>query len=131
MKTDQDVSEADDSLYELNAGRKLADKFMDARKKKPYTAIVAINDLIAYGIIQRLLEQGIRIPEDVSIISFDNIPYSALIHPPLTTMDMPARLLGQRACNLIVDSLGSNRDHNGITLSVSAELVIRKSVRAL
>lgn len=124
-------SEADDSLYELNAGRKLADKFMDARKKKPYTAIVAINDLIAYGIIQRLLEQGIRIPEDVSIISFDNIPYSALIHPPLTTMDMPARLLGQRACNLIVDSLGSNRDHNGITLSVSAELVIRKSVRAL
>ncbi|MFR3755062.1 MAG: substrate-binding domain-containing protein [Enterocloster sp.] len=57
-----------------------------------------------------------ELPDDLSIISFDNIPYSGLINPPLTTMDMPARLLGQRACHLIIDSLNSNEDHNGITL---------------
>lgn len=92
---------------------------------------MAINDLIAYGIIQGLQEQNVQIPQDISIISFDNIPYSGLINPPLTTMDMPARLLGQRACRMITDSLSSNEDHNGITLSVSSELVVRSSVRAI
>ena len=115
----------------MEAGHKLADKFLEARARKEYTAIMAVNDLIAYGIIQRLQERGLGIPDDISIVSFDNIPYSGLINPPLTTMDMPARLLGQRACHLIIDSLNSNEDHNGITLSVSAELVVRKSVKAL
>lgn len=123
--------DTDSDLYELEAGRKLADKFMEHRKRKNYTAIVAINDLIAYGIMQRLQELDIRIPEDISIISFDNIPYSALVHPPLTTMNMPARFLGQRACHLVIESLNMEQDHNGITLSVSADLVIRKSVRAI
>ena len=123
--------DADTDLYELEAGRKLGEKFLRAWEKKPYTAIVAVNDLIAYGIIQNLQEHGISIPEDVSIISFDNIPYSGLIHPPLTTMDMPARFLGQRACRLIIDSLNSSEDHSGITLSVSAELVVRKSVACI
>lgn len=123
--------DADTDLFELEAGRKLAEKFLIAREKKPYTAIVAINDLIAYGIMQRLQEQGVRIPEDVSVISFDNIPYSSLVHPPLTTMHMPARLLAQRACRLITDSLNSSEDHSGITLSVSAELVVRKSVACI
>ena len=123
--------DTDTDLYELEAGRKLGEKFLRAWEKKPYTAIVAVNDLIAYGIIQNLQEHGISIPEDVSIISFDNIPYSGLIHPPLTTMDMPARFLGQRACRLIIDSLNSSEDHSGITLSVSAELVVRKSVACI
>lgn len=129
--TVQYESEADSGLYEMEAGRKLADKFLESDKHKEYTAIMAVNDVIAYGIIQRLQEKGIGIPDDISIISFDNIPYSGLINPPLTTMDMPARLLGQRACHLIIDSLNSSEDHNGITLSVSAELVVRQSVKAL
>lgn len=123
--------DADSDLYELESGRMLARKFLDIWHKKNYTAIVAINDLIAYGIIQELQEHEVKIPEDISIISFDNIPYSGLINPPLTTMDMPSRLLGQRACRMITDSLSSNEDHSGITLSVSAELVVRKSVRAV
>lgn len=131
VMTVQYESEADSGLYEMEAGHKLADKFLKAKKRKDYTAIMAVNDLIAYGIIQRLQEKGLGIPDDLSIISFDNIPYSGLINPPLTTMDMPARLLGQRACHLIIDSLNSNEDHNGITLSVSAELVVRRSVKAL
>ena len=131
VMTVQYESEADSGLYEREAGHKLADKFLEAKKRKDYTAIMAVNDLIAYGIIQRLQEKGLGIPDDLSIISFDNIPYSGLINPPLTTMDMPARLLGQRACHLIIDSLNSNEDHNGITLSVSAELVVRRSVKAL
>lgn len=123
--------DTDSDLYELEAGRKLAMKFLEKQNEKRYTAIVAINDLIAYGIIQGLQEQGVCIPDDVSVISFDNIPYSGLIHPPLTTMDMSARLLGQRACHMVVDSLNSNEDHSGITLSVSAELVVRNSVKPI
>lgn len=124
--------DADDDLYEWEAGRKLADKFIQIYKEKGYTAIVAVNDLIAYGIIQRLREENIRIPEDISIISFDDIPYSRIITPPLTTMHMPARLLGQRACRMLIESLNSvGTGMNGITLSVGAELVVRGSVKAI
>ena len=123
--------DADSGLYEMEAGRKLADRFLEVWRERRFTAIMAINDLIAYGIIQRLQESGVSIPDQVSIISFDNIPYSALINPPLTTMDMPARLLGQRACHILVDSMAKDEDHNGITLSVGAELVVRSSVRTI
>lgn len=129
IMTVQYESDAVAGLYELEAGKKLAGKFLASAKR--YTAIVAINDLIAYGIIQGLREQHVKIPDDVSIISFDNIPYSSLISPALTTMNMPATLLGQRACHIIVDSLMSSEDHNGITLSVGADLVIRDSVKAI
>lgn len=120
--------ESSNDLYELEAGRKLAKEFLKTFKKKHYTAIVAINDLISYGIIQELKSNGINIPEDVSIISFDNLPYSALIDPPLTTMSVAANLLGQRACRLIIDYLHNDDPVNGITISVNADLVIRKSV---
>lgn len=123
--------DADSGLYEMEAGRKLADRFLEVWQARRFTAIMAINDLIAYGIIQRLQESGVSIPNQVSIISFDNIPYSALINPPLTTMDMPARLLGQRACHILIDSMAKDEDHSGFTLSVSAELVVRSSVKRL
>ena len=49
----------------MEAGHKLADKFLEAKKRKDYTAIMAVNDLIAYGIIQRLQEKGLGIPDDL------------------------------------------------------------------
>ena len=58
------------------------------------TAIVAANDLLALGVLLAARERGLRIPDDVSIVGFDDIAYAALSDPPLTTVRQPAREMG-------------------------------------
>ena len=75
--------------YEL--GRKLFEQHPEV------TAIFAANDVMAFGVVQAALETGKSIPQDVSLIGFDNLEVSALIHPPLTTIHQPKYEIGQAA----------------------------------
>lgn len=65
------------------------------------TAVVAMSDIIALGIIQTLQEAGKRIPEDISIVGFDDIPQSVLIRPRLTTVSQPGYLKGKVAAQIL------------------------------
>ena len=85
-------------IYEFENGKELAKKFLKI-KKRP-TAIVAINDMTAFGIMQELIENDINIPEDVSVIGFDNIEISSLVNPPLTTIDQSSFETGEIAWTL-------------------------------
>lgn len=69
------------------------------------SAIVANNDSIALGAIKAFKEHGIRIPQDISIIGFDNIPFSNMSDPPLTTMDVSCVELGIWAVRLLCDHI--------------------------
>lgn len=117
----------DDGLYEYNIGVILAKKTL-ARPKK-YTAVIALNDLIACGVIAGLKQEKIRVPEDISVIGFDDIPNALMISPQLTTIRLSGTLMGQRATQVIINSFESQESINNITLSVMPELVIRESVK--
>ena len=69
--------EFETGLYEFEMGKVLVEKLI-SRKSTPITAIIAINDLTAFGIIQALTRHGISVPNDISVISFDNLPYSGM-----------------------------------------------------
>jgi LacI family transcriptional regulator len=69
------------------------------------TAYVADNDIIAIGAMKALSESGCRIPQDVSIIGFDNMPFSEMTSPRLTTMDVPKRELGIIAVRRLIDQI--------------------------
>ncbi len=58
------------------------------------SALFASNDIIAYGSIKALKEKGYRLPEGVSIIGFDDLPMSAVMDPPLTTMNVSKKRIG-------------------------------------
>jgi DNA-binding LacI/PurR family transcriptional regulator len=77
--------------------------------KRP-TAIFCYNDLLAVGVLKGLLRAGIRIPEDCSVVGFDNIVISAFTHPSLTTFDQPKRHIGAEAARLLFNLL--DRDPN-------------------
>jgi DNA-binding LacI/PurR family transcriptional regulator len=64
------------------------------------TAIVAINDLSTIGVLLALRSLGLRVPDDVSVVGFDDVPGMALYDPPLTTVAQPAREIGRRAIEL-------------------------------
>lgn len=96
----------------------------------PPTAIVAGNDLIAIGAITALKRLGARVPEDVSVIGFDDIPMAELYDPPLTTIAQPLYEMGAYAMRAILD-----RIHDpalpGTSTTFATPLVVRRSTAAV
>lgn len=118
--------ELDDGLYEFEVGRDLVDILI--RKPKKYSAVLAVNDLIACGIMKGLRKFGIRVPEDISVLGMDDIPLSSMISPALSTVHMPTYSLGQKACQLMIDAMQDREETCGVALSIRPELVERESV---
>ncbi|GGM39373.1 LacI family transcriptional regulator [Micromonospora sonchi] len=93
------------------------------------TAVFAGNDLSAISTMNVAREMGLAVPDDLSVIGFDNIPESALVNPPLTTIMQPLQQMGAEALRLLVDLIaGVERD---IHIRLPTELVVRASCRAL
>ncbi|MFA5698327.1 MAG: LacI family DNA-binding transcriptional regulator [Sphaerochaeta sp.] len=91
-------------------------------------AFFCYNDVAALGVIKALKEHKIRIPEDISIVGFDNLPMSSMSEPRLTTIKVPNRLIGTLATELLVDKLSTKRSKEPITIQVKGTLVVRDSV---
>jgi LacI family transcriptional regulator len=120
--------ETDDGLYEYKAGLLLATQLMAAPKR--YTAVFALNDMVACGVMAGLREHNLRVPDDISVIGCDDIPFAVMMDPPLTTIRLSARLLGQRAVQLMINALETASASDLVTLSIRPELVKRASVRS-
>lgn len=104
-------------------------KTLLASGEKPADCYFADNDLIAIGAIKALKEAGYRIPEDVAIVGFDDIPAGEYISPSLTTMHVPKMILGQTAVIRVIQLIeGKNPDP--LKVEVFTRIVKRKSVSA-
>ena len=90
------------------------------------TALVCFDDDIAMLAINCLADRGRRVPEDVSLIAFNDLPRTALAHPPLTTMKIPFDEIGRIAARLILDRV-ENADIDARRVLVPTELVVRRS----
>jgi DNA-binding LacI/PurR family transcriptional regulator len=101
---------------------------------KPHpTAVFCFNDLMAIGAIKKLKDQNLRVPEDISIVGFDNIPYSAYISPALTTFNQPKYTMGQEAAGMLLHVLETrpNQKQNYTShKSILGKLLIRESTAA-
>jgi len=93
----------------------------------PPTAIFASNDVMAMGVMDAVRSRGLRIPEDISVIGFDDIPQAALVRPALTTVRQPLEQMGRVATQLLLDLLKDpTKKINRIELPT--ELIVRNSV---
>ena len=92
------------------------------------TAILCSNDLTAIGALRALFRAGIRVPEDVSVVGADDIPFAALTHPPLSTVRIPREKLGELACEVLQQMLSEKK--LGSEWLLDTELVIRESTAA-
>lgn len=96
------------------------------KKKELPTAIFAASDAIAFGAIKAIQEEGMKIPEDISIVGFNDEEMSAFSSPALTTIHAPAYDMGQHGANLIYAAANLSI-HTPLKVRVSCELVIRES----
>jgi LacI family transcriptional regulator len=94
------------------------------------TAVFAANDISAIATVGAARELGLSVPDDLSVVGFDNVPESALCSPPLTTVDQPIREMGHRAISMLIALI--NGDEVGRThVTLDTGLVVRSSTRAL
>lgn len=94
-------------------------------------ALYVTNDIMAYGCIKALKEWGYAIPEDVSVIGFDDLPMSSMMDPPLSTIKVSKIRIGRMGMKLLVMRLEENPDIPPEKILISGELVERKSVKDL
>ncbi len=89
-------------------------------------AVVCANDQMAIGMLQTLTASGVRVPDDVAVVGFDDIFPASLCDPPLTTIHQPMRLLGERACTRLLDRIARPSSRHKLEL-LPTELVLRSS----
>lgn len=95
--------------------------------RRGVTAIFAANDEMALGIMHALYERGVRVPDDVSIVGFDNIPAAAFLTPALTTVHQNFDEVGRRGLKLLIDIMDGDPDEVVVPERIPAELVVRQS----
>ena len=94
-------------------------------RKRPFTALFAYNDISAIGSIRAFQEAGLRVPEDISVVGFDDIQIAVHINPSLTTVRQPLRKMGEIAARVLLDRIANGEDVPKII--IEPELVVRKS----
>jgi DNA-binding LacI/PurR family transcriptional regulator len=91
------------------------------------TAVFAASDMMAVGAIKVLREAGLRVPEDVAVVGFDDIPLASMVEPPLTTVRQPIEQLGSMAVELLVSLMENPGEETVHRVVLPTELVIRAS----
>jgi len=93
------------------------------------TAVFCANDLIALGVLQEMTRNHIRVPEDVSIIGYDDIDFAAAAAVPLTSVRQPRHQLGSTAARLLLDEAAGDGTHQHRQVIFEPELVVRQSTQ--
>jgi LacI family transcriptional regulator len=93
---------------------------------QPPTAIFASNDLLAFGAMEAIRQRGLQIPEDISVIGFDDIPQASLVYPALTTVHQPLDQMGRLAVKMLLEHIASP-EYIPYTATLATQLVIRNS----
>lgn len=122
----RDASLVLDGDYTLEGGRRAAERLLKLKLKKQPTAVFAANDLSGFGAMAVLQQAGLRIPEDISVVGFDDIPAAAQWHPALTTVRQPVEELGGATVQTLL-ALISGLHAPTPQLILPTELVVRGS----
>jgi DNA-binding LacI/PurR family transcriptional regulator len=94
--------------------------------KRKFTALFAYNDISAIGAIRALQEEGLRVPQDVSVMGFDDIPGAAFHSPSLTTVRQPLSRMGEVAAQSLLERIEGKKEYPS-EIAIEPELVVRES----
>jgi len=95
-------------------------------KNLDFTAIFAYNDMMAFGSIQAIREKGLRIPEDIGLVGYDDIPFCSLMDPALTTIRLKKQELGIESVKLLLSRINSNRKKTK-KIMLDVDIIVRKT----
>jgi LacI family transcriptional regulator len=112
-------------FFTETSGHEAAQRVL-AMRERP-SAVFAANDSMAIGALSAFREAGLRVPEDMAIVGFDDIPIARFLTPPLTTVRAEIAELGRRAVRHVIDSLEGGADGTKTRDVIKTTLVVRES----
>lgn len=128
----EELPESQDANSSFEAGVHLTTELL--RRGKPFTALVAYDDITALGALRALKKRGLRVPEDCSVIGFDDVAQAGLAIPSLTTVRQPMEAMGAMSAGIVLDAIKAadlKRSIPVVRRKIGAELIARESTRAL
>jgi LacI family transcriptional regulator len=126
-----DLPESGDPISSFEAGYKLTEELI--KQKRPFTALMAFDDMTAFGAIRALAKAGLRVPEHCSVIGFDDVAASSLYTPALTTIRQPMEAMGAMAANLAIEGINAvleKREISAVHRKMAPQLAVRESTRS-
>lgn len=127
-----DLPESSDPISSFEAGQKLTEELI--KRRRAFTALMAFDDMTAFGAIRALGHAGISVPDQCSVIGFDDVALASLCTPSLTTVRQPMEAMGSLAVSLVADGINSvleKREVTAVHRRLAPELVVRDSTRAV
>ncbi len=127
-----DLPESGDPFSSFEQGYKLTEELL--RRHHPFTALMAFDDMTAFGAIRALRSAGLHVPEEVSVVGFDDVAPSAIYSPSLTTVRQPMEVMGASAASLVVEAINGALDKKPprtIHRRIVPELIVRESTRSV
>ena len=121
-----------DANSSFEAGLQLTGELL--RRGKPFTALLAYDDVTALGAMRALTKKGLRVPEDCSVVGFDDVAQAGLSLPALSTVRQPMEAMGAMCAGIVLDAIKAvdqKRDIPVVRKKITPELVIRESTRRL
>jgi len=114
---------------EFESGYDGMKKIFSSSQKELPDSIFCINDLMAIGAMKYISEQGLKIPDNINVIGFDNIAQSSQVVPPLTTVDIQRKEMGYIAAEKLIEFIENNNKYYPIKIVLPCKLVIRNSTQ--
>ena len=127
-----DLPDSLDPNSGFEGGFKITEEFL--KHKKRFTAVMAFDDMTAFGVIRGLARAGLRVPEDCSVIGFDDVILAGLSVPSLTTVRQPMEALGSAAVGIVLEAINSaieEREFEVVHRKLPPELVVRETTRSV
>lgn len=111
----------------IEKGYQTMKQLISSGKKKTPDAVLAHNDATAFGAVRAISEAGLAIPDDIAVVGFDNISYSAFLNPPLTTIDQKIDVVSEKLVDALLSNI-ENKEHESCSKTViDPELIVRAS----
>ena len=123
-----DLPESGDPFSSFEQGYKLTEELL--QRHRPFTALMAFDDMTAFGAIRALGKAGIRVPEQCSVVGFDDVSPAAIYSPALTTVRQPMEVMGTAAATLVLDAINATLEKKPartIHRRIVPELIVRES----
>jgi LacI family transcriptional regulator len=127
-----ELPESRDPISSFEAGQKLTEDLI--KQKRQFTALLAFDDMTAFGAIRALNRAGLRVPEHCSVIGFDDGAPAALYSPSLTTVRQPMEAMGASVVGIVLEGINGVLEKRKVAAmhrKVAPELVVRESTRSL
>lgn len=115
--------------FDQKSGYKSTKKIMNTRNTP--TAIIALSDMISFGVLRALNEEDINIPKNISVVSFDDIEFASLMETPLTTVSQPTKKMGVSGARLMLEMINDKEPVKDRSVVYEPALTVRESVKKI